>query len=269
MESDEDPFTTYNISENLKLLENVEGRAPCPKCNKSRKFFCYSCYIPMPEIKDYVPQIKLPIIKIDIVKHRQEIEGKSTSAHAAIIAPNHVSVFTFPTNVPTYPNDGKTVLIYPGKNSTSIKTYLETHPVLVRKKNENDTDNVPGRITIGDNVVELPFDKLLFVDGTWRQSRAMFSCFKDLPCVVLQTRPSHFWRHQKNSPRWYLATIEALHQSLHEIHQFSADLVDLPISECQNREYDNLLFFFRFMHNVIHTLYDHDELLSYRRPMNL
>lgn len=49
---------------------------------------------------------QLPI-KIDIVKHRQEMEGKSTSAHAAIIAADQVSVFRYPTNIPKYPNDGK------------------------------------------------------------------------------------------------------------------------------------------------------------------
>jgi len=40
----------------------------------------------------------------------------------------------------------------------------------------------------------------------------------DLPCVVLQSRISQFWRHQNGSPRWYLATIEAIHQFLVELH---------------------------------------------------
>lgn len=32
-------------------------------------------------------------------------------------------------------------------------------------------------------------------------------------------------------------------------------------------QYDNLLFFFRFMYSKIHTLYDHDQLKSYKRRL--
>jgi hypothetical protein len=42
--------------------------------------------------------------------------------------------------------------------------------------------------------------------------------YTDLPCIVLQSRTSQFWRHQNGSPRWYLATIEAIHQFLVELH---------------------------------------------------
>lgn len=38
---------------------------------------------------------QLPI-KIDIIKHPREIDGKSTAVHAAIIAPEDVKIYTYP-----------------------------------------------------------------------------------------------------------------------------------------------------------------------------
>lgn len=80
---------------------------------------------------------------------------------------------------------------------------------------------------------------------------------------MLQIRLSQFWRHQKGSPRWFLATIEAVHQLLIEY----TETEDLPYEPLRN--YDNMLFFFRFMYEKIHELYEHDKLKSYRRPINI
>ena len=91
--------------------------------------------------------------------------------------------------------------------------------------------------------------------------------YSELPCVVLQSRLSQFWRHQKNSPRWYLATIEAIHQLLTEIREHCAEVTQS--SNSFSSEYDNLLFFFRYMYHLIHSFYNHNELLSFRRPVNL
>lgn len=38
---------------------------------------------------------QLPI-KIDIIKHAREIDGKSTAIHAAILAPEDVQIYTYP-----------------------------------------------------------------------------------------------------------------------------------------------------------------------------
>lgn len=175
----------------------------------------------------------------------------------------------------------------------------------------------------------------------------LFICVNiDLPCVVLQSRISQFWRHQNGSPRWYLATIEAIHQFLMELHTVAwnmnsgnlraesmamgrngqktqeistcvktsknidtadrdakqdisaADKIShlcgtsnengtgehsnnpdcfqnehkkiSDTSEClgpYKGEYDNLLFFFCYMYNKIHKLYDHEDLRAYKRPL--
>jgi len=87
--------------------------------------------------------------------------------------------------------------------------------------------------------------------------------FTGLPCIKLKIRLSQFWRHQKGSPRWFLATIEAIHQLLVEFTETDIEANEPP------ENYDNMLFFFRFMYEKIHQLYEHDKLKSYRRPMNI
>lgn len=55
---DQNPFSGFNIDNN-SILDELEGRHPCPQCGKSRKFYCYSCYIPIAELKG-----KLPVVKV-------------------------------------------------------------------------------------------------------------------------------------------------------------------------------------------------------------
>ena len=43
---------------------------------------------------------------IDIIKHIQEVDGKSTSGHAALVAPDQVSVYTYP-DIPEYKDKSK------------------------------------------------------------------------------------------------------------------------------------------------------------------
>lgn len=83
--------------------------------------------------------------------------------------------------------------------------------------------------------------------------------------MKLQIRLSQFWRHQKGSPRWFLATIEAIHQLLVEYTENEKDCTDNKPSV----NYDNLLFFFRFMYEQIHQYYEHNDLKAYRRPINI
>lgn len=102
------PFEHMQIHDN-EFLTTLDGRSACPKCGKSRKFFCYTCYVPVKELDDRLPKVHLPI-QIDIIKHQREIDGKSTAIHAAILAPNNVNIYTYP-DIPDYnaANDTETV----------------------------------------------------------------------------------------------------------------------------------------------------------------
>lgn len=44
--------------------------------------------------------LQLPI-KIDIIKHAKEIDGKSTAVHAAVLASQDVQIYTYPC-IPDY-----------------------------------------------------------------------------------------------------------------------------------------------------------------------
>jgi len=103
----------------------------------------------------------------------------------------------------------------------------------------------------------------------------------ELRCVILRARFSYFWRHQKNSPRWYLATIESIHQFLVELHicalgiekdyQHSLNYFSIyskdtekdaymvtnskEIMQKYNGQYDNLLYFFKYMFEHIRNVY--------------
>lgn len=213
--SDENPFQGMKIKD-FKVLDELEGRAVCPKCNKSRKYFCYTCYIPVPGLEQHVPKVKLPV-KIDIIKHASEIDGKSTAAHAAVIAPDDVTIYTYPC-IPDYSTDENVVLIFPGKNALSIQEYVD------KSINEScggeDVDSSEPLAKKPYTPVEVPISRAVFIDSTWNQSRGIYKDqrLREIPCVVIQSRISQFWRHQHGSPRWFLATIEAIHQFLVELH---------------------------------------------------
>ncbi|KAL1140294.1 hypothetical protein AAG570_000226 [Ranatra chinensis] len=271
---DDSPFENFIISDKWKLLHSLDNRSHCSKCMKSRKYFCYTCYLPVSEIQDQVPYVKLPL-KVDIIKHCREIDGKSTAAHAAVIAPNDVTIYTYP-RIPNYTPDDKAVLIFPSKEATTVEELI-----LQMKSADSESDGHE----------DIPFLKVVFIDSTWNQCKGIYkdSRIKSLPCVVLKSRITQFWRHQKGSPRWHLATIEAIHQFFVELNiamtecevetgsedlkkdaedtgkQLEQETNQRP--HCYNGEYDNLLFFFRFMYDKIHTLYDHDTLRSYKRPL--
>lgn len=90
---DRAPFRDLKISD-AGVLNTIEGRQICGRCYKSRKFFCYTCCSPVID-EQYFPKVKLPI-KIDIIKHAREIDGKSTAIHAAVLAPEDVTIYTYP-----------------------------------------------------------------------------------------------------------------------------------------------------------------------------
>lgn len=55
---DSNPFEGMIIDED-SILSQLEGRESCPKCKKSRKYYCYSCYVPIEKLKGRIPQVKV------------------------------------------------------------------------------------------------------------------------------------------------------------------------------------------------------------------
>ncbi|XP_068156202.1 tRNA-uridine aminocarboxypropyltransferase 1 [Drosophila tropicalis] len=311
------PFANLQIGDHT-VLDTIEGRHICGDCNRSRKFFCYSCYKPVGDLGEVLPKVELPL-KIDIIKHKKEIDGKSTAVHAAVLAPEHVTIHTYP-NIPDYRGEPGVVLIFPSSKSLTVPQLFERNvqlkiddnyglpkghhmgTMLRRRMDEVEVTSEMEELSIKSHYTfgNLPIQRAVFIDSTWNQSRSIYGDerVRQLRTVVLQNRLSQFWRHQKGSPRWYLATIEAIHQFLLEVHVNAwglnaayRGLDNLEITEGfhqlakpltiatateedavkrespYNGQYDNLLFFFANMYDLIHKYYDHNELISYRRPI--
>ncbi|XP_035778575.1 tRNA-uridine aminocarboxypropyltransferase 1-like [Anopheles albimanus] len=321
-----DPFEGMDIA-NTDFLMDVEGRSSCPVCGRSRKFFCYTCYVPVASINDRVPRIALPV-KVDIIKHKNEIDGKSTAVHAAILAPEDVQIHIYP-NIPDYREEEGVVLIFPTPTALTVASLFngETYQMkenyglpkgyhmgtLLRfRLNDIVVDKQPRRpeeaaqvegstattdADEDDALRRFPVRRAIFIDSTWSQCRGIYKDerLSGLRTVVIQNRISQFWRHQRNSPRWFLATVEAIHQFLMELHiavwgldsryrglehihlkkdQIPEERIFLPAEDLAddvvkpyNGQYDNILFFFRHMYNLIHQYYDHEKLKAYRRPL--
>lgn len=198
------------------------------------------------------------------------------------------------------------MLIYPSQTALTVSQLvnLESYSDIFKQQNQL-LDDIPvgySRSTLMKQIHEsqqkqyftkigkLPITKAVFIDSTWNQSKGIYKDdrLKNIPCVVIQNRISQFWRHQKGSPRWYLATIEAIHQFLVEVHIhcwglhpdyegvkncFSEDCLErfqgLICNDVNayNGQYDNLLFFFKHMYDLIHTYYQHEDLSAYKRDL--
>jgi len=246
------PFQGLQIASTDPLNELTE-RQPCPKCAKSRKFFCYNCYVAVAPLQNHIPVIRLPI-KIHVVKHPKETEGKSTAVHAPLIAPEDVQMYTYP-DIPDY-SKLRALLVFPGKQSRSLNQIVEDSTTDLLSTSEEEEH---GSVTSCDTS-EFPYTTIVFIDSTWNQCKGMIlnKTLAGLPCVIIESRNTIFWRYQKGKPKEYLATIEAIYYFLVDYHQ-------IVIKKEYLGEYDNMLFFFKFMYSKIHELYDHNTLRAYTR----
>ncbi|MCL4132157.1 UNVERIFIED_CONTAM: hypothetical protein GTU68_008755 [Idotea baltica] len=242
------PFENMKIK-NGKFLDKIDGRSLCKLCGKSRKYFCYTCYISIPELENDIPRVKLPCL-IDIIKHPKETDGKSTAIHASIIAPKEVQIYTYP-DIPDYSKEKNVYLMFPTEDAVALEDFLN-----LPTTNDDDADQ-----TVSHNRLKCSksISRIIFIDSTWNQTKRLQNDerLKDLPCLRLNTRETLFWRYQKGKPKTYLATIEAIFYFVKDYHlAFLRDYYD--------GEYDNLLFFFKYMYEKIHSLYDSNELLAYK-----
>lgn len=186
------------------------------------------------------------------MKHPGEIEGKSTAVHAKLLAPDHVNIHIYP-DIPDYTKVGqnktfevwlaknycyffqdKAVLVFPGKESKGLDQF-QTSPC------DSTGDCVESRF---------PFTKIVFIDSTWNQCHKICQDerIQSLPQIMINSRQTLFWRYQSGKPKEYLSTIEA-------IYYLCVDFQRYVVQRTYDGEFDNLLFFFKFMYEKIHQLY--------------
>lgn len=53
-----DPFAEMKIADS-SFLDDVPNRTPCPMCNRSRKYYCYTCYVAVKEVSNRLPVVKV------------------------------------------------------------------------------------------------------------------------------------------------------------------------------------------------------------------
>ncbi|KAK2522112.1 Dtwd1 [Columba guinea] len=250
-----------------EVLEKAKksGRSKCPRCSSSRMFYCYTCFVPVETVPPKeIPTVKLPL-KIDIIKHPNETDGKSTAVHAKLLAPDDVTIYKYPC-IPEYQEKRHEIaLIFPGPNSISVKDiafHLQKYtkksgcgndddcskePFLKQAKIEPKEEEKNGNECISSNRSEgTRLKKIIFIDSTWNQTNKIITDerLQGLLQIELKTRKTCFWRHQKGKPDTYLSTIEAIYYFLVDYHQEI-------LKENYKGQYDNLLFFFSFMHTLI------------------
>lgn len=258
------PLQGLKLASHAVLEEAQEkGRLKCSQCGGSRMFFCYTCCSLVGVSPKEVPLVKLPV-KIDIIKHPNETDGKSTAIHAKILAPSDVTIYTYPC-IPEFDKD-KVVLVFPGPRAVSVQDMLQClrdrrsrdsfyQPRTKRLKSEElpAATHAPKDPELGtsDEAETLeskvyPLQRVVFIDSTWNQTNKISTDerLQGFLQVELKTRKTCFWRRQKGKPDTYLSTIEAIYYFLKDFHEHC-------LAQEYSGEYDNLLFFYSFLHSVI------------------
>ncbi|KAG2171658.1 hypothetical protein INT43_008038 [Umbelopsis isabellina] len=203
------------------ILHEHSDREVCPKCQKSAMYFCYRCFTPSTASAGHVPRLDLPV-PMDIIKHEKELDGKSTAAHARVIAPSDVNIYGW-QEIPEYENPDQVLLLFPGPDAKTLS--------------------------------EIPresFTRLVVIDGTWKQASKIARLspqLKNVRKVTIVPRKTLFWRYQSLSDN-YLATIEAIYYLYREY----AEAFEMNGNPYDGR-YDNLLFYFKFFYNMIQNKY--------------
>ncbi|TRY90195.1 hypothetical protein DNTS_033372 [Danionella cerebrum] len=208
------------------------GRRKCPRCGASRLFFCYSCSALVGLEPSHVPSVTLPV-KIEIIKHPNETDGKSTAVHAKLLCPGDVTIHTYPC-IPELEERENIVLVFPGPGSMAVEElweFFSERRSAKRLKTEGESEESS----------VCPIHRVVFIDSTWNQTSRIIT--DERLQVELKSRRTCFWRRQKGSPDTYLATIEAIYYFLKDLH--------CHYYKEYSGEYDNLLFFFSYLHNLI------------------
>uniref|UniRef100_UPI00358FFC7A tRNA-uridine aminocarboxypropyltransferase 1 isoform X1 n=1 Tax=Myxine glutinosa TaxID=7769 RepID=UPI00358FFC7A len=258
------PFAALRLScQDALQQRRAAGRSRCPRCGASRMFYCYSCHVLVQDLDPQrVPRVKLPL-KVDIIKHPNETDGKSTAVHAKILAPDDVTIYTYPS-IPEFYKPDKVLLVFPRPGSLTLEKLMEKQrcarlglpPIessdhsreehaAKRMKCLHGSQPIPGEKKVAGVA---PFERAVFIDCTWNQTNKIIldERLQGLQCVELRKHETHFWRRQKGKPSTYLATIEALYYFLEEYEQ-------LVLARPPTGSYDNLLFFYSYMYGLVHS----------------
>jgi hypothetical protein len=69
------PFEGLDVGD-TSVLNSIKERSSCEKCEGSRMYYCYTCHVALANTTDLIPRVAALPIKVDIVKHAAEVDGK-------------------------------------------------------------------------------------------------------------------------------------------------------------------------------------------------
>ncbi|ORZ23443.1 DTW domain-domain-containing protein [Absidia repens] len=209
------------------VLHKTNERYKCPTCEKPVKYFCYHCFNVVGMDRTQVPTVKLPV-HLDVIKHEKEHDGKSTAIHARVLAPEDVSLYGY-GQIPTYEQPERTLLLFPGPNAKTL-----------------------------NEIPRESFDRIVVLDGTWRQATRMARDapqLQGLQQITIAPRKTNFWRFQQKSEN-HLATIEAIYYTYRE---YAEAYESEDGTGAYHGQYDNLMFYYRFFYNLIQSRYKNNH----------
>ena len=233
-ETDEDDFVVsgdmvksfidgLQFTQPLSVLQETEvsKRQECPKCAKSKQYYCYDCVVPLHN-KVKPRDVKLPV-KVHVILHHAEHRGKATSIHSAVLS-SDVQLYTHP-EIPNIKDPTRSLLVYPSERAQTVDE-LQAEGIL-------------------ENI-----EHLIFVDSTWQQAKGITrdDRVKSLGIPVkLNDYRTLFWRFQNTGDDRFLATIEAIYYLLRDMH--------VARSPPYCGQYDDLLYFYIHQWAVIQRSY--------------
>ncbi|OMH79217.1 DTW domain-containing protein 1 [Zancudomyces culisetae] len=252
------------------ILDSIAGRQKCKKCSKKIRFFCYNCVLVVDELASQLPELHLPI-KLHVIKHRGENNGKSTAVYAKIMAPSTVAMYTYPEKENTLNIDPETsLLLYPGEGAKTMEE-------------------------LADEGQLQKYRDLVVIDGTWPQANGIISnesrpehaskhnmetkrILQNMQRVTITPRKTKFWRYQSLDSS-YMATIEAIYFCYYEYSNAmqKCNMANVVDTGCRNTEKNceeksedrpsgdikDLLYFYKYYYNVIQNRYKSDKSLVF------
>lgn len=117
----------------------------------------------------------------------------------------------------------------------------------------------PGDDSVGiDEMSEEDFKKVkkvVFIDSQWHKAKSIFAHenIRKLKCVKIKSYKTLFWRYQYEDEH-FLATIEAIYYFYKEY-----------AGKTYQGEYDNLLYYYVLMYELIQKKYRENRDITFRR----
>ncbi|RLN96036.1 hypothetical protein BBJ28_00020406 [Nothophytophthora sp. Chile5] len=230
----------------LHLRPTAWQRLPCTSCQRSYKFYCPKCYIPLGVPEDAaVPTLTLPL---QVHVWFQDKVKKSTAPHAKVLAPRDVEIIPYP----------------PVNGSDVLPTYTREDAVVVYPSFESETLD---KITVEELRT---IRTLVFIDCPWQKAAAimMDPAISSLRCVKLAQPPqeSNFWRYHK-AGAGCVSTIEAIKLMLEEYTSAATRAgITLPAGS-ETAQLSDLLFFFNLQFTRIVEHFENEGNPNRKPPM--